>query len=214
MSYTTLRVGPSGVYLYERHRRRLDEGSVALESGVFERFASAALEGIYALEQTPEGLRVSRRCSSRLHDGIELATAASPVVQLEGPQPKQGSPSPWDLVRKPGIEALLTNADGTEVYESSAASVLAWDGELLVAAPLNRPRVASLAERHFLDHRAHRRAPIFIESRWPIILVNAVVGVCVPHLEGRDAFPEHVVRELRETFEASARRAPRVGDTR
>jgi hypothetical protein len=201
MSYTALKVSEQGVVLYEAHRRRLG----AAWEAAFDAFARTAEVGIYALRGVDGRLEVTRRDRSRLWDGIGVRFLASPVASLRGPQVKAPSPSPWDAVRVPGVATLLTSADGEEVFESCAAAVLAWDGRELVATPETSPRIASLTEPYLLERRPHRRAPLRRNAGWPLVLVNAVVGACLPTLEG-PVFPAEVLGDLRALLTASARR--------
>lgn len=202
MSYTALRVTESGVVLFDAHRRRLGP---AYEDA-FDAFAASAEPGIYGLRGVDGLLEVTRRDRSRLFDGIPVRFRPSPIADRTGPQVKTPSPSAWDGVRQDGVATFLTSPDGAELYESCTAGVLAWDGDTLVAPPDAVPRIASVTEAFLLEAHAHRRAPLRREARWPLVLVNAVAGACVPSLD-RPPFPTAVLSALRDSLAGSARRA-------
>lgn len=201
MSYTALRVTEAGVVLFDAHRRRLGPWWAS----AFDDFAARAEPGIYALKGVEGGLQVTRRDRSRLWDGIEVRFLVSPIAARVGAQAKTPSPSAWDGVRLDGVATLLTSADGAEVYESCNAAVLAWDGAGLVATPEASPRVASITAPYLLERHRHRRAPLRRDAGWPLVLVNAVAGACVPATEGAP-FPAEVLEALRASLAASARR--------
>lgn len=201
MSYTALRVTEHGVVLFDAHRRRLGPAWAA----AFDAFAATAAPGIYGLRGVDGRLDVTRRDRSRLWEGIPVRFLPSPIADRTGPQVKSPSPSPWDAVRQDGVATLLTSSDGTELYESCTAAVLAWDGATLVATPEGSPRIASITERFLLEHHPHRRAPLRRDAGWPLVLVNAVAGACVPALDG-PPFPVEVLAALRASLAESARR--------
>lgn len=202
MSYTALKVTEAGVVLFDAHRRRLG----AAWEAAFDEFAARAEPGIYGLRGAEGQLEVIRRDRSRLWSGIGVRYLVSPIVGRLGPQVKTPSPSPWDGVRQEGVATLLTSADGSEVFESCAAAVLAWDGRGLVATPETSPRVASITEPFLLERHAHRRAPIQRAAGWPVVLVNAVAGACVVELEGAE-FPASIQEALNHSIAQSARRS-------
>lgn len=202
MSYTALRVTEAGVVLFDAHRSRLGPAY----SAAFDDFAARAEPGIYGLRGVEGRLEVTRRDRSRLWAGIPVRLLASPIATRAGAQVKTPSPSPWDSVRQDGVATLLTNLERTEIYESCAAAVLGWDGRVLIATPDASPRVASITEPYLLARHAHRRAPILVGARWPLVLVNAVAGACAPGWSEAPPFPADVLAELNATLAASARR--------
>lgn len=187
--------------LFDAHRRRL--GVACAEA--FDDFAAGAAPGVYAVRAAGARVEVTPRPGSRLRDGIGLRFLPSPVAHLRGPLAKCPASSLWDAVRAAGVATVLTSADGVFVYEACVAAVLAWDGEQLVAPPDDAPRVDSVTQSFLLARHRHRRAPIRRDAGWPLLLVNAVVGACVP--EGQ-RFPEPLRAALVTDVEASARRAP------
>lgn len=202
--YTVLRVVDEGVVLFDFHRARL--GDDAATRAAFDAFTARAEPGIVVVRVTAPGrLELTRRPASRLADGQPSRTLVSPIAGLQGPQPKQPPPSPWDGVREAGVATLLTSADGAEVYESCVACALAWDGEGFVAPPLDRPRVASTFERWLVETARARRAPLRLDSGWPLVLANAVAGPCVPAQAARP--PDEAVSRLRDAWLGTARRA-------
>ncbi len=204
MSYTTLRVVETGIWLYEEHAKRL--GPNPKIQYAFEAFAAAATPGIYALTAKGDQLDVSARDRSMLFDLIPLTYATSPVLNRNGLFEKRVSPCEYDAVRQAGIATLLTSADGNEIYEASVASVLAWDGTSLVAVPTDRPRTASTAEAWITRHFKFRRSPLLRSERWPLALINAVYGVCVPANETTAEFPTSIIEALRRSIADSARK--------
>jgi hypothetical protein len=197
--YTALRVTERGVVLYDEHRRRLGTACEA----AFEAFARTAAPGLYSLSSVDGRLDVTPRERSRIFDGVPVRYRVSPVAHGTGPKVKTPSPSPWDAVRAEGVATLLTSADGSALYEACVAGLLAWDGATLVAPPDEAPRIASVTEAHLLARHAHRRAPLLTRARWPLVLVNAVAGVCVPAID-RPPFPPEVLATLRASLAASA----------
>ena len=204
MRYTVLKVTDAGVVLFDAHRERLG----AAWGDAFDAFSREAEPGIYALRVEGDALRVTRREGSRLMNGMSVRFATSPIAGSVGARAKAPPPSPWDAVRTPGVAQLLTSSDGREIFEACSAAVLAWDGGVLVATPEPSPRSASITESYLLARHPHRREPLLVDAAPPLVLVNAVVGVCVPHVVGRRRFPREVVEALRATLEGSARRAP------
>ncbi len=198
MSYTTVRVVPAGVVLFEAHRRRL--GAPAADA--FDAFSRTAAPGVYSLSSADGAFTVTPRSGSRLHDGQPTRTRPSPIASATGPQPKQSSPSPWDAVRAPGLATLLTDPLGAQLYESCVAAVVAWDGHELVLVPDSSPRVDSLAERFVQAHQPHHRAPI-PPTHEALLLINAVT-LAIP---AGSRFPPAVRDELQRALDATAARA-------
>jgi anthranilate synthase/aminodeoxychorismate synthase-like glutamine amidotransferase len=199
--YTALRVTAAGVLLFDEHRARLGLAARA----AFDAFAASAAPGVYALTWTGGALEVKPRPSSRLFDGMAVRYLPSPLAPGLGPLPKAPSPGPYDALRAPGLATLLTDAEGSELWESCTAAVLAWDGAGLVAPPEDRSRVASTAERALQERLPVRRAPVRVDSGWPLLLVNAVAPVCVP---AGSAFPAEARQAVEAALEATTRRGP------
>lgn len=199
--YTTLKVTEAGVLLFEAHRARLGPAVQA----AYDAFAARAEPGVYVLQAQGAELVVTPRGPSRLVDGIPLRWRPSPLKPGLGPQPKAGSPGPYDAVRTPGVATLLTDPSGAELWESCTASVLAWDGARLVAVPADVTRVNSTAEGEVVQRLHVRRAPLRVDAHWPLLLLNAVVATCAPR--GPD-FPAQVRRNVEEALQATVRRTP------
>lgn len=195
--YTSLLVTTEGVVLLEQHRARLGPRW----RSELDAFARTATPGAWVVRVDSGTFRVEPRPGSRLYDGIATRARVSPVADLRGELPKQASPSPWDDVREPGLATLLTDATGTEVYESCSAAVLGWDGARLVSPPVDRPRVASTAVQLLLAHHAHRCAPLAPDG--PLLLVNAVVLTCLPL---GSTFPVELRQRLHALLLATASR--------
>jgi hypothetical protein len=198
MTYSTVRVVPAGVVLFDAHRRRLGEPAAA----AFDAFSHTATPGVYSLAFGDGVLSVTPRPGSRLHDGQATRTLPSPIARATGPQPKQSSPSPWDTVRTPSVATLLSDPQGTQLYESCVAAVVAWDGRELVLVPDSSPRVESLAERFVQAHHPHHRAPI-PPTHEALLLINAVT-LAIP---AGSRFPPAVRDELQRALDATAARA-------
>lgn len=198
MSYTTLRVLPAGVVLFDAHRARLGNSA----NDAFDDFSRIATPGLYSLTFLEGVLTVTPRPASRLEDGQPTRTLVSPIATSTGPQTKRASPSPWDTVRAPGVATLLTNALGTELYESCVAAVVAWNGEALVLVPELAPRVDSTAEHFMATHWPHVRAPIAPDHP-ALLLVNAVT-LALPRAS---LFPARLRAELEHGLHATAKRA-------
>ncbi|MDP1822269.1 MAG: hypothetical protein Q8L48_03475 [Archangium sp.] len=191
--YTVLRVTEaSGVPLFEGHVGRLGESS----RGALRHFASQAMPGVYRVTWDGLQLTTSQRPGSRLTEGMPTRFVVSPFAGQKGRFAKPAPPTPYDPVRLAGIATLLTDTTGTEIYEACVASVIAWDGESLVLPPEEVPAVASLAEAEIAARFPHRRARVLVASDWPLLLINAVVGTCALHVEGRAAFPTEVRAKL------------------
>ena len=191
--YTVLRVTPSnGVPLFEGHVRRLGEASRA----ALRHFAAQAIPGVYRVTWDVAELVTTLRPPSRLVEGMPTRFVVSPFAGQRGRFAKSAPPTPYDAVRVAGVSSLLTGADGTEMYEACVASLVAWDGAMLVLPPDDVPAVASLAEAEVAARLPHRRARLFVESAWPLLLINAVALTCAARVEGRPKFPAEVRARL------------------
>lgn len=184
--YTVLRLTELGaVPLLARHAARLGDG--AAEALALWRTSAAA--GVYRVMWDGKVLTPSLRPASRLVEGMPSRLAVSPFASKRGRFPKPAPPSGYDAVRADGVATLLTSADGRELYESCAATLVAWDGQGLVLAPEDAPAVASLAEAAVAANVEVRRHPLEVASDWPLLLLNAVVGTCAVAVAGRAPFP-------------------------
>ena len=203
MRYTLLTKDASGVLLQPWHARRLaPEGPRVLDA--FARFCLDAQAGTWAVSAENGGISVEPRGPSRLSDGMPARWMVSPFsTEAGGWFPKPRAPSAYDGVRVAGISTLLTSEDGTEILESCSAAVLAWD-EGWVCVPSDRPRVHSVAEQAIRDSLDVREAPLHRDSTLPLVLVNAVKGVCTLSVDGRGEVPPHAVIGLRERLTTSS----------
>lgn len=193
MPYTVLRVTESrGVPLFEGHVRRLGEDTRA----ALRHFAMEAVPGVYRATWGSGKLVTTLRPPSRLVEGMPTRFVVSPFAGQRGRFAKPAPPTPYDAVRVAGVSSLLTGADGTEMYEACVASLVAWDGAMLVLPPDDVPAVASLAEAEVAERFPHRRARLFVEGAWPLLLINAVAGTCAVSVEGRPKFPAEVRARL------------------
>ena len=188
MRYTTLLVTDRGVRLADLHLRRLEpEGPEVADA--FRAFAASAPPGVHALLADHGVLQVRPRPPSMLFDGMPVRFATSPLAGTPGPIDKPAPPSPFDAVRLPGVATLLTDAAGREILEACCAAVVAWqDG--WVAPLADRPVVRSVALAAMREAMPVRLAPLPTDSRAPLLLLNAVVGACVPCVPGRAAPPQ------------------------
>ncbi len=192
-TYTALRLTPArAVPLFEGHVRRLGEDS----REALQQFASAGAAGIYRVTWDGRRLTTVLRGPSRMVEDMPTRLVVSPFAGLRGRFAKPAPPSPYDAVRIEGVATLLTDARGDELYESCSASVLAWDGAVLVLPTDQAPAVASVAEAEVAGKFAHRRARVLVADQWPLLLINAVVGTCAVHVPGRPAFPPDVRARL------------------
>jgi hypothetical protein len=198
VSYTTLRVTDSGVVLFEAHRARLHNHRD------FDRFAAQARPGNYMLQVTNNVLHVTPFGISRLFDGIPCRCVASPVAHLLGLQVKTASPSAWSSIRISNMATLLSSRDGTEIFESCSASLLCFDGDLLISVPETRPRIRSTAEHAIKNELPFAERPIFTSGMLPFVLVNAVAGVVTP--EQSNPPLQSQVEILRQVLVRSTRR--------
>jgi len=191
--YTVLRVTERAqVPLLARHLERL--GPEAADAA--RAFLASAAAGIYRLSWQAGALQTSLRPASRLVEGMPTRLVVSPFAHHHGRFPKPAPPSPYDNVRLDGVATLLTSADGRWLYESCAASIVAWNGAALVVPPEDVPGVASVAEAQVVDRLTPRRAPLAADSEWPLLLINAVVGTCAVDIPGRAPFPVDVRTRL------------------
>jgi hypothetical protein len=192
-TYTVLKLTEaSGVPLFEQHVRRLGVDA----RGALRHFASQGMAGVYRVWWDGRQLSTLKLDGTALREGMPARLAVSPWAGQRGRHPKPSPPSPYDSVRVDGVATLLTNAEGTELYESCRASLLAWDGTSLVVPPEDAPAVASVAEAEVVAKFPHRRAPLLVHSGWPLLQLNAVVGTCAMVVEGRPLFPAGVRAKL------------------
>jgi hypothetical protein len=119
-------------------------------------------------------------------------------------QVKTASPSAWSNVRIPNIATLLSSRDGAEIFESCSASLLCFDGDLLISAPETRPRIRSTAEYAIRNELPSVERPIFTSDMLPMVLVNAVAGVVIPQQSNPPRQTQ--VEVLRQVLVRSARR--------
>jgi hypothetical protein len=184
------------VVLFERHLDRLGIRGTSVEAQ-FRGFASEGVPGTYALRIRDGRLEVERRAGSQLRDGMPVRYLKSPLAQ---PQRKRPAPSAYDAVRAEGIATLLTSENGRELYESCRGAVLIWDGARLVAVPEERPRTLSVTEQELDAQGLLARRPILADGTEPLLLINAVKGVCVPKVPGRAHVPSEVVVAVTEAL--------------
>ncbi len=194
MSYTALRVDPDGVVLFEHHLARFRECGPAVRDG-FLAFARSAKPGVWTLRAVGPRLVATPRDPSLLFDAMPIRTQVSPFAGARGRLAKPPSPCPYDSVRTPGVATLLSSADGSELYEACSAALVGWDGAALVIPPDDRPRVASTAEAALCLGRTIR-APLRADSSMPVAMVNAIKGLCLPSVPGRERFPPEAVQAV------------------
>ena len=188
MSYTALRVTERGVVLLAGHLARFEaSGDEAVRQ--FRAFAASAEPGLYAAFHKSGQFGHRRIERSLLHDGQPVRYAVSPFVTQQGRFPKPAPPNRYADVRVPDIATLLTSDDGAELYESCVAAIFCWDGHGLVVPPSDRPRVESVVENALRAAGSVREAPILRNSSMPLALANAMGGIVVPQVPGRDPFP-------------------------
>lgn len=205
MSWTVLRVVDEGVVLRDFHAARFAGESAPVRAS-FERFAAESVPGIYALEAAGGVLHVHARSASRLVDGMPVRLVVSPLQAHAGPRAKAPPPGPYASVRVDGVCTLLTSPDGTELYESCTASLVAWNGAQLVLVPADRPRVASTSEAALRAFGTCASRPLWCASAEPLAVVNAVKGCCRIDVPGRDGFPQAAVARVDEVLRAATRR--------
>lgn len=192
-TYTVLRVTESsGIPLFDQHVRRLGEDS----RSALRHFASQAMPGMYRLWWDGRQFDTLKLEGSALKEGMPTRFAVSPFAGQTGRLTKPAPPSVYDSVRIDGVATLLTDASGTELYESCRASLLGWDGSMLVLPPDDVPAVASVTEAEVLVQFSYRRRRLLVKSNWPLLLLNAVMGTCGITVEGRAPFPADVRAKL------------------
>jgi hypothetical protein len=200
MAYTLARVTDAGVVLQHYHAERLGVSDDGARRERWLAFGRQATPGVWAVWTDVErGLCWEPRPGSRLRDGISTRALPSPFIGRVGPFPKQGSPTPYDSLRREGTVTLICSADGAEIFEACSAAVVGWDGRCILCVPRDRPRVWSTAEAAIRDHLPVREAVIETSSD-AVLLVNAVKGTCAladPHSR---AFPRRARREIDELF--------------
>lgn len=189
MSYTLLRLTKDGVVLGGYHLQRLGLVAGTRAHAAFVKLAHDSAPGVWAVAVEGGEVVAEPRGESRLSEGIATRFAVSPVANLSGAQPKPVPGGAYDAVRSTGVATLLTSANGKQVFEACVAAVVGWDGDRLVCVPDSRPRVWSCADQAIRDHLDPREAPLRVDSREPLLLVNAVKGTCAPGLPGRAPFP-------------------------
>ena len=203
MPYTLLRVAAGGVVLLDQHAQRLagsDAGALGAVREDLARLARGSGAGVYAVWAGAGGLRVERRGETQLADGMPARFIQSPFAHRAGTFPKPSPPCAYDECRVPGVEALLTSADGAEILESCRAAVLGWDGARLLCVPDDRPRVLSTAEAAVRENLPYRESPLPVDDPMPLLLVNAVKGPCAVAVAGRRPFPAQAIREVEALF--------------
>jgi hypothetical protein len=161
---------------------------------------------VYSVWTAGDRLVVEPRAAAALIDGMPARWLPSPLAGLRGPQPKSGPPSAFDVVRRPGVATLLTDAAGTEIFEACVAAVLAWDGRGFVRVPHERPHVASVALMALEEQLGLRVGAIAVAGEAPLVLVNAVKGSCVVDVPDRAALPAAGRRLIDEVIAASTLR--------
>jgi hypothetical protein len=193
--YTVLRVTERfTIPLLARHAARLGAGSAS----ALEHFRSFVVDpGVYRVRWDGRQLSTLVLPGSRLSDDVNVTWAVSPFAREQGRFTKPAAPSAYDSVRAEGAVTMLTTADGEELLEADTAALFAWNGVSLVAPPLDRPAVASLAEAAIATHEPVVRAPITRAGAWPLLLVNAV-RTAAPTVEGRPPFPADVRARLEQ----------------
>ncbi len=206
MSYTTLQVTTFGVPLAKAHLKRLAKGVSAQKrlTPLFEDFLRNAVPAVYSLRFDGEQLQASPPRQSALHHSLPTRLRATPLLSEAGLIEKPSPPCAYDDVRVPGVLTLLTDPTCTELLEACVASLLAFDGHDVCAVPVNRPRVSSLAEHFFVNHFSLSRNEVAVNSRWPLLAVNAAVGAVEVKCEGRDAFPTALQQAFQAAFMATA----------
>ena len=206
MSFTSLKINDEGVLLFALHEQRFrNAGEEAVSA--YHQFAAIAEPGTYALKWDNNTMIVAPRGESLLFDGMPVRYRVSPLVDIKNRISKTAQPNIYTNLREPGITTLLTSADGTEIYESCMASVIAWNGKQIVMVPADRPGVRSTMEELLKQMPGVVEEPILVASDYPIALVNAVKCTCTLYIEGREPFPVEQLEKIREFYLATARRA-------
>jgi hypothetical protein len=206
MPYTLLLVTERGVVLRDYHLRRLKLDADDATRDAFLRLVAEPPPGVRAVwSDRAGGFRAEPRPGSKLRDGMTARFLPSPVAERAGQLPKPAPGGPYDGVRLQGIATLLTSTDGSEIFEACRAAVVSWDGERIVCAPPDRPRVWSTAEAAIRDHLPVREAMIPPTSD-AILLVNAVKGTCALSEAHSRGFPAAVRREIEDLFASLTQR--------
>jgi hypothetical protein len=202
MSYTTLQVTHAGVPLAAAHLRRLAKGAVEQRrlAPLFDRFVRDAVPAVYSLRFNGQRIQASPPRQSALLYSLPTRRRVTPLPFDAGPVEKPAPPCAYDAVRSPGVLTLLTDPTDSELLEACVASLLAFDGRVVCAVPLQRPRVISLAEHFFVNHFSVSRQVIAVDSHWPLLAVNAAVGAVPVVSEGRDPFPPALQQEFQAAF--------------
>jgi hypothetical protein len=204
-AYTSIWVNARGVVLFEQHCARLARAGIECERA-FRKFAASAAPGAYSIRADRVGIEVRERPPSALFDGISTRLMISPYIDCIGSYPKPPPPSRYDSVRVRGTATLLTSADGTEIYESCTASVIAWTGERLISPPLDRPAVESTAIAALRAAGMLSASPIKTEATHPLALVNAVAGIRLPAISTRGPFPADIRAQIESQFASTTGR--------
>jgi hypothetical protein len=208
--YTALLVTDRGVVLYAQHLARLaPEGPAVLAA--YRKFTQTASPGVYALCAESDRLTVTLRPPSSLFDGMPARFLISPFFNQRSLFPKPTPPSLYDSVRLRGVASLLTSPDGSELYEESFSSIVVWDGSRLMTPPEDRPAVRSCALGALLAAGILGYESLAVHSNQPLALVNAVAGIVVPDLPGRDAFPPEIKARVADIFDRTCGRKGDAG---
>ena len=190
MSYTVLRIGEAGVVLFDGHRSQSPGPAPRRRRRFCDSRPTRSRVSTPSLFAT--ALSTCRRGRApRSSTGCRFIFLPSPAACAAHPLHKSPPPNGYSAVRLPGVATLLTSEDGGEIYKSCAAAVVAWDGELL-APPPDRPRLWSTAMEAVARLLPVRSAPLRVDSAQPLALLNAVAGVVLPEVPGREPFPEPI----------------------
>ncbi|MBN1962328.1 MAG: hypothetical protein JW841_15450 [Deltaproteobacteria bacterium] len=199
MPYTSLRLTERGIVLKDFHMRRLQAAGPNADAAL-EQLAKDKKPGCYSVWAEDKVWRIEPRGESRLYDGMPIRYLPSPLLGKVGPCAKTASPNPYDAVRTLGIATLLTSANGEEIFESCSAAVIGWDGNQFICVPENNPHVWSTSEAAIRKYMPFISAPIKISDTFPVILVNAIKGVCTITTTDRQDMPQKVIKQLEELF--------------
>lgn len=203
MIWTALKVVPAGVVLFDEHLRRLSPAGPAVLDR-FRAFAREASPGAWILRVVGDGLEAESFTSS-MRDEAPTRVCVSPFADRTGAFPKPAKPSAYHSLRTPGVVTLLTSADGEELFETCAATLVSWDGSRLLLVPDDRPRVDATSERFLARTFDVVRRPIRADADQPLVAVNAVKGTCTLATD-RTPFPADVLIAIEEALLSSARR--------
>jgi len=196
MTYTALLRDDDGVRLLEHHVRRLaadgfdpDELREALNALPTGAWTVRVVDG--RLDATP------REGPGLLADALPSRVVASPFLERTGRFPKPAPPNPYVPLRERGVVTLLCDASLDEVFETSVAMVLAFDGASLVLPPDDRPRVDSTMERAIEAALPFVRRPIRLDAGWSLLAGNATTGVVRVGRPLAESVPAELARALR-----------------